>query len=149
MKFVVSPKNKLKNKMAKKDKNLQKVTARLVELSRGADGCIDAARVKTVLAELPQAFPQTQLRPILESFYAAIARELRFSEARIEYAGTLAPATAADLAKHFSALYNRPVAPVTTENPELLGGIRVQVGDDVYDASLAGALSRLQASLKA
>ena len=60
--------------MAKKDKNLQKVTARLTELSRGADGNIDAARVKAVLSELPKAFPPAQLRPILEVFYAAVAR---------------------------------------------------------------------------
>lgn len=133
--------------MAKKDKNLQKVTAKLAELSRGANGQIDAARVKAVLAELPKAFPPAQLRPILEAFYAAIARELRFSEARIEYAGTLDAGTAKAIAAHFSALYKRPIAPVATENAALLGGLRVQVGDDVYDASLAGTLARLRASL--
>lgn len=135
--------------MAKKDKNLQKVTVKLTELSRGENGQIDTARVKAVLAELPKAFPPAQLRPILEAFYAAVARELRFSEARIEYAGTLDSGTAKAIAAHFSALYNRPIAPVATENPALLGGLRVQVGDDVYDASLAGTLARLQASLKA
>ena len=133
--------------MAKKDKNLQKVTARLVELSRGADGNIDAGRVKTVLAEVAKAFPAAQLRPILEAFYAAVARELRFSEARIEYAGTLAAGTANAIAAHFSEVYNRPIKPVATENAALLGGLRVQVGDDVYDASLAGTLARLRASL--
>ena len=133
--------------MAKKDKNLQKVTARLTELSRGADGNIDAARVKTVLSELPKAFPSAQLRPILEAFYAAVARELRFSEARIKYAGTLATGTANAIAAHFSEIYNRPIVPVATENAALLGGLRVQVGDDVYDASLAGTLARLRASL--
>ena len=133
--------------MAKKDKNLQKVTAKLAELSRGANGQIDAARVKAVLAELPKAFPPAQVRPILEAFYAAVARELRFSEARIEYAGTLDAGTAKAIAAHFSALYKRPITPVTTENAALLGGLRVQVGDDVYDASLAGTLARLRASL--
>ena len=125
------------------------MTVKLTELSRGENGQIDAARVKAVLAELPKAFPPAQLRPILEAFYAAVARELRFSEARIEYAGTLDSGTAKAIAAHFSALYNRPIAPVAAENPALLGGLRVQVGDDVYDASLAGTLARLQASLKA
>ncbi|MBQ6705652.1 MAG: F0F1 ATP synthase subunit delta [Opitutales bacterium] len=133
--------------MAKKDKNLQKVTARLTELSRGADGRIDEKRVRVVLAEVGKAFPPAQLRPILEVFYAAVARELRFSEARIEYAGTLATGTANAIAAHFSEIYNRPIIPVSTENAALLGGLRVQVGDDVYDASLAGTLARLRASL--
>lgn len=135
--------------MAKKNQTLRKHAARLVELARGADGRIDAARVRAILAELPRAFPPTALRPLLEAFYAAVARELRFSEARIEFAGTLPAGTADALAAHFSALYERAVAPVATENPALLGGVRVQVGDDVYDASLAGTLARLRASLAA
>lgn len=135
--------------MAKKNQTLRKHAARLVELARGADGRIDAARVRAILAELPRAFPGAALRPLLEAFYAAVARELRFSEARIEFAGTLPTGTADALAAHFSALYERAVAPVATENPALLGGVRVQVGDDVYDASLAGALARLRASLAA
>lgn len=135
--------------MAKKNQTLRKHAARLVELARGADGRIDAARVRAILAELPRAFPPTALRPLLEAFYAAVARELRFSEARIEFAGTLPAGTADALAAHFSALYERAVAPVAMENPALLGGVRVQVGDDVYDASLAGTLARLRASLAA
>lgn len=135
--------------MAKKNQTLRKHAARLVELARGADGRIDAARVRAILAELPRAFPGAALRPLLEAFYAAVARELRFSEARIEFAGTLPTGTADALAAHFSVLYERAVAPVATENPALLGGVRVQVGDDVYDASLAGALARLRASLAA
>lgn len=135
--------------MAKKNQTLRKHAARLVELARGADGRIDAARVRAILAELPRAFPGAALRPLLEAFYAAVTRELRFSEARIEFAGTLPAGTADALAAHFSALYERAVAPVATENPALLGGLRVQVGDDVYDASLAGALARLRASLAA
>ncbi len=135
--------------MAKKNQTLRKHAARLVELARGADGRIDAARVRAILAELPRAFPGAALRPLLEAFYAAVARELRFSEARIEFAGTLPAGTADALAAHFSALYRRTVAPVATENPALLGGVHVQVGDDVYDASLAGALARLRASLAA
>ncbi len=133
----------------KKNKNLQKTAARLAELSRGSDGRIDESRVKTVLAELGKTFPPSALRPLLESFYAVVARELRFSEARIEFAGTLPAGTANALAAHFSALYARPISPVPAENPALLGGLRVRVGDDVYDASLAGTLSRLQAALKA
>lgn len=133
--------------MAKKNGNLRRTTARLVELSRGNDGRIDGSRVKTVLAELEKTFPPAELRPLLESFYAAVARALRFSEARIEFAGTLPAGTETALAAHFSALYGRAISPVPAPNPALLGGLRVQVGDDVYDASLAGALARLRASL--
>lgn len=135
--------------MAKKDREkiLRKTTERLVELSRGADGRVDETRVRAVLAELPRAFPPTRLRPLLKNFYAAVARELRFSQARIEFAGTLPAGTADEIAAHFSARCGRPIAPAPEENPALLGGLRVQVGDDVFDASLAGTLARLRLSL--
>ena len=133
--------------MTKKNKNLQKSAARLTELARGKDGRIDAERVRAILAELPKTFPPSALRPLLKNFYSDIARELRFSEARIEFAGTLPAGTAESLAENFSAIYARPISPVSEENPALLGGLRVRVGDDVYDASLAGALGKLRASL--
>lgn len=137
--------------MAKKDREkiLRKTTERLVELSRGADGRVDEARVRAVIAELPRAFPPTRLRPLLKNFYAAVARELRFSQARIEFAGTPPAGTAEGLAEYFSKLYARPISPVPVPNPALLGGLRVQVGDDVYDASLAGTLAKLRLSLAA
>ncbi len=139
--------SKINKNMAKKDKNLQKAAARLVELARGADGRVDAERVRAILAEVPRAFSAAQRRPLLEKFYADIARELRFSQARIEFAGTLSAGTADAIAAHFSEVYKREISPVPEENPALLGGVRVQVGDDVYDASLAGTLARLRASL--
>lgn len=135
--------------MAKKNEKVKKLAAQLAEISRGSDGRPDAARVKLVLDELAKAFPPQILRPLLSAFYADVARALRFSEVRIEYAGTLPDGTAESLAKHFSEAYARTVVPEAEENPALLGGLRVQVGDDVYDASLAGALSGLRAALAA
>ena len=133
--------------MAKKSKKLKSLAARLTELSRGSDGRPDAERVGFVLDELARAFPPQILRPLLAEFYADVARALRFSEVRIEYAGTLPAGTPDALAAHFSRIYNRTFVPAAEENPALLGGIRAQVGDDVYDASLAGTLSRLRSAL--
>jgi len=128
-------------------KKIKTTASRLLEISRGEGGRIDDARVKIVLDEISRAFPPQVLRPILKVFYAAVAREMRFSEAKIEFAGTLSAGTANALAAHFSEIYERNVVPVAEENPALLGGVRVQVGDDVYDASLAGALASLRHSL--
>jgi len=128
-------------------KKIKTTASRLLDISRGEGGRVDEARVKIVLDEISRAFPPQVLRPILKAFYAAVAREMRFSEAKIEFAGTLSAGTANALAAHFSEIYERNVVPVAEENPALLGGVRVQVGDDVYDASLAGALASLRHSL--
>lgn len=128
-------------------KQIKATAVRLLKISRNESGFVDAERVKNVLGELSRTFPPQVLRPLLKAFYAEIARELRFSEAKIEFAGTLSAGTAKTIAEYFSEIYKRAVVPVPVENPELLGGVRVQVGDDVYDASFAGALAKLQQSL--
>ncbi len=136
--------------MTTKSKKLKALASHLAELSRGSAGEIEEACVRSVLAEAEKAFPPRILRTILKFFYAEIARELRFSEARIEFAGTPLPGeTAQALAAHFSKIYSRTIAPAPAENPQILGGLRVQVGDDVYDASLAGTLAKLRRSLLA
>jgi F-type H+-transporting ATPase subunit delta len=40
-------------------------------------------------------------------------------------------------------MYDRPVSAVIQQETALIAGVRVRVGDDVYDASVAGRLQRL------
>ena len=46
-----------------------------------------------------------------------------------------------------SKRYNRAVAPVARRNDALLAGLRVRVGDDVYESSVAGQLASLAQSV--
>jgi len=58
------------------------------------------------------------------------------------------PATAVDtMAGHFGTLLGKTVLLRTQESPALLGGCRVQVGDIVYDFSLAARLRLAQQAL--
>jgi F-type H+-transporting ATPase subunit delta len=50
----------------------------------------------------------------------------------------------ADLEKRFK----RRIQPVVTVEPELIGGIRVQVGDEVIDGSVRGKLASMAVALK-
>jgi F-type H+-transporting ATPase subunit delta len=48
----------------------------------------------------------------------------------------------------YSKMYGRPVTAVTKQDTSLIAGVRVRVGDDVYDASVAGRLQRLAENVK-
>jgi F-type H+-transporting ATPase subunit delta len=43
--------------------------------------------------------------------------------------------------------YSRSVTAVARKNDKLLAGLRVRVGDDVYESSVAGQLSTLAAAV--
>ncbi|MCR5183528.1 MAG: F0F1 ATP synthase subunit delta [Opitutales bacterium] len=124
-------------------KYLKSVAEKLLGFSRDSSGTVDAERVRVILAELPKFYRQQPLRELLKLYYAAVAKDLRFSELRLEYVGDLPAGTAESLAEHFSQVYKRKIIPVTEQNPSLLGGMRASVGDDVIDASLATVLKRL------
>ena len=53
----------------------------------------------------------------------------------------LSPKALAAIEANFSKLYDRPIKAVTQTEPSLIAGVRVRVGDDLYDASVAGRLS--------
>ena len=63
---------------------------------------------------------------------------------------TAAPISAAQqerLIALLSARYGRPVAVNTVIDPAVVGGLRVQIGDDVIDASVASRLNDLRLRL--
>jgi F-type H+-transporting ATPase subunit delta len=67
--------------------------------------------------------------------------------ADITSAAPLAPDTRALLEAGIARVYGSGLAIAFTEDPALLGGVRVTVGSDVYDGSIRGGLAALEARL--
>lgn len=108
------------------------------------DGRLDETRVRTVVARLVSARPRG-LVGILHHFKHLVELDLARRSARIESAFPLP----ADLRQRVQNTLARRYGPdlnfTFIEKPELLGGLRVQVGSDVYDGTLAGRLATLTA----
>jgi F-type H+-transporting ATPase subunit delta len=66
--------------------------------------------------------------------------------ARVESATTLTPELQAAIRNSLNRLYGSQLNLSFGQNPALLGGLRIQVGSDVYDGSVQGRLERLQES---
>ena len=56
-------------------------------------------------------------------------------------------ATLATIAAAMTRKYRRPISAVAQPNPSLLAGLRVRVGDDTYESSVAGQLAQLAAAV--
>jgi F-type H+-transporting ATPase subunit delta len=130
--------------MAAVSAQIRAYAKQLLQLSL-ENGVVSAERVAGVLEYLeknPPARPQL----VLTAYRNLVATELAKGEARVEHAGPVAPAALAGIAAALGKRYNRPVTAVASANPKLLAGLRVRIGDDVFESSVAGQLAALAAS---
>ena len=112
------------------------------------DGKLDESRVRTVVAGIASSKPRGYIG-MLDAFSRLIANEVSRQRALVESASALAPATQTELQASLSKKYGRQLTLDFSVNPELLGGIRVKVGSDVWDGSVKARLEGLAASLAA
>ena len=111
-----------------------------------ADGKLDESRVRLVLTKIADAKPRGYIA-ILSNFHRLVTFEVERSSAHVESATELDAGTRAELQSSLSRKYGRPISLSFQTQPELLGGIRVQVGSDVWDGTVKARLEALKAQL--
>ena len=131
--------------MSKQAKIAQQFARQLFKLSV-ADGAVSAERVGGVLAYVEKNRPANPVM-VLRAYHRLVATELAKSVAVVEHAGVVDDALLATIAASMSKKYGRPVAASGRPNATLLAGLRVRVGDDVYESSVAGQLSALASAV--
>jgi F-type H+-transporting ATPase subunit delta len=125
----------------KRDKKITQLAKKLVELSKD-NGVVTEAKVGEVLAGLKQVQHRHHLT-VLKTFLNYLRREIALQTAVVSTPGALSGAALKAIETTYSKMYDRPITAVTKEDTSLIAGVRVRVGDDVYDASVAGRLQRL------
>ncbi|HEX7630568.1 MAG TPA: F0F1 ATP synthase subunit delta, partial [Lacunisphaera sp.] len=110
------------------------------------NGAVSAEQVEGVLGYIEKNVPRGQLA-LLQLYQRAITTELAKSSAVVEHAGPVSDATLQSIAAAMTRKYSRPVAATAKPNPKLLAGLRVRVGSDVYESTVAGQLAALSTSV--
>ncbi len=92
-------------------------------------------------------------RLALLSHIAAAYEDLRaaeqgVTEARIATAFPFTDGQLKDLLETLQARFKRKIEPSVVVDPDLIGGVKVEVGDEVFDASVRGRLDTMASSLK-
>ena len=131
--------------MAAPARKAQLLARSLFKLSL-VDGVVSAERVSGVLEYIEKHQPAHPVL-VLKAYARFIAAELAKGEAVVEHAGAIPPAALAALAAAMTKTYGRPVTATARPNAALLAGLRVHVGDDVYESSVAGQLAALAAAV--
>jgi F-type H+-transporting ATPase subunit delta len=127
--------------MASQLKTAQQFARQLFKLSL-VDGTVSAERVAGVLEYIETHRPPSPL-VILRAYQRMVATELAKGHAVVEHAGPVGEATLAAIAAAMTRKYGRPVTASAKPNPALLAGLRVHVGDDIYESSVSAQLDAL------
>ncbi len=109
------------------------------------NGVMDENRVRQVVTKVAEAKPRGYIG-ILSHFHRLVKLELERRTARVESAGSLSPEMQSDVTAKLTRLYGPGLNISFSQNPALLGGLRIRVGSDVYDGSVQARLENLAES---
>ncbi len=108
-------------------------------LERGAPAEQKVGAVLEALRKLPPA----RRKPLLIAYLGQMRRAEALRTLTIERAGPLDEAARKSLVEGMSRKSGLSLKVTERENKALLGGLKLRLGDDEYDASIAGMLARL------
>jgi len=98
--------------------------------------------VQTVLATKPRRYLD-----VLKDYQRLIHLEVEKRHAVIESATPLNRSLGDRIVANLRARYGEDLTTEFRTNPELLGGLRIKIGDDVWDGSVRNRLNQLQEQL--
>jgi F-type H+-transporting ATPase subunit delta len=131
--------------MASGKKQTQQLARQFFKLSV-VNGSVTPDRVAGVLEYIEKHRPAHAMA-VLQAYRRLIAAELARAEAVVEHSGPVTPAVLNGIEASMTKRYGRKITPVSKPNDKLLAGLRIRVGDDVYESSVAGQLAALGAAV--
>jgi F-type H+-transporting ATPase subunit delta len=108
-----------------------------------ANGLLDENRVRQAVVQVLNAKPRGYMA-ILNRFQRLVKLDLERRSARIESVLPMNESMRAAVQNSLEQRYGRGLNFRFMQNPDLLGGVRVQVGSDVYDGSIRARLTELE-----
>ena len=126
-------------------KDAARAARQLLRLSH-KDGSLDDGLIKEITSRIAESKPRGYLG-ILQEYARLLRLEGEKLEALVESAIELGAQTGNDLVNDLRAKYGGDLKAEFRVNPELLGGMRVKVGSDVWDGSVRARLNQLKNNL--
>jgi len=120
--------------------------ARQLLRSCQVNGRLDESRVRQAFALVLARKPRRYIE-ILSRLYRLVKLDVDRHTARVESATTLPADLQAEVTGRIQKIYGAGVNILFSRNPELIGGLRVKVGSDLYDGSIRSRLEKLEQSL--
>ena len=110
------------------------------------NGLLDESRVRQVLKQVIAKKPRN-CAAILSHFQRLVKLDVERRTARVESAMAPSDSIKASVTANLARRYGSGLSVTFGVNPELIGGLRVKVGSDVYDGSVKARLGALEENL--
>jgi F-type H+-transporting ATPase subunit delta len=117
------------------------------QLFRGClvNGFLDEGRVRQTVALLMEKKPRGYVE-ILARLHRLVKLDVAKRTAKVEGAVEISPAQMADIKSNLEKRHGTGLNVSYVVNPSLIGGLRIQVGSDLYDGSVKTRLEKLAQS---
>ena len=109
-------------------------------------GSLNDDRVRQVVERIIHSRRRGVLA-ILKQFQRLVRLDRERHSARVESAVPLPEALRTEVVAGVTRLYGSGIETSFAENPALIGGVRLQVGSDVYDSSVRAKLDAIESGL--
>ena len=110
------------------------------------NGVLDESKVRQALAEVVARKPRGYVAT-LHHFHRLVKLEVARRTAVVESAAQLAPAIQESVRSQLTARHGAGLDLSFKVNAAVIGGLKVRVGSDIYDGTVAGRLAALESSL--
>ncbi len=110
------------------------------------DGQLDSGRIASLVDSLIARKPRNYI-DVLKNYRRLLRLEVEKRRARIETASEVDRETGSTLVANLKKKYGSDLTTEFVVNPQLLGGMRIRVGSDVWDGTVRNRLEQLQQQL--
>jgi len=127
------------------DREIRRLSRELLRASF-TDGQLDQGKITSLVQSLIEKKPRHYIA-VLENYKRLLRLEVEKRRARIESASELTPEVSSGIVSNLQRKYGQYLTTEFRVNPELLGGLRIHVGSDVWDGTVRNRLQRLEQDL--
>jgi F-type H+-transporting ATPase subunit delta len=129
----------------KLNKEIRRLSRKMLQASF-TDGQLDSGRIASLVDSLIAEKPRNYVN-VLKNYKRLLRLEVEKRHATIETASEVDPRIRSEIVSNLKSKYGDDLAAEFHVDPQLLGGMRIRVGNDVWDGSVRNRLQRLQHEL--
>lgn len=129
----------------KLNKEIRQLSRKMLQASF-TDGQLDPGRISSLVDSLIAKKPRNYIN-VLKNYRRLLRLELEKRHATVEASSEVDPAIRSEIVASLKSKYGNDLSTEFHVDPQLLGGMRIRVGNDVWDGSVRNRLERLEHEL--